>query len=313
MRTITRRLTVMSSVLAALLACAQNADSNVPEHLIPDTPDGTVLAVAKGLQDNHPEILWSALPESYRQDITDITHAFAEKMDPVIYDRAFALVIRALEVLDDRKDIILASETFKSSGADPEEFRQGLSNSQVFTETLKSSEIATLQGLASVDWQQFLATTGAQMIEHASANESAGAENPLDDLESLEVETLEVNGDRAKLRIASKNHEPEEVEMVRVEGRWVPAEMADEWPQFVEDARQSLADITPENMAEQKTQIMMLLGMADGLIEQIASLQTPEEFDAAIGSMLAPFMGGTTMETSEDTPPEALEEEREEE
>ena len=48
-------------------------------------------------------------------------------------------------------------------------------------------------------------------------------------------------------------------------------------------------------MAAQKTQIMMFFGMTDGLIEQIASLQTPEEFDAAIGPMLAPFMGAASM------------------
>jgi hypothetical protein len=80
--------------------------------------------------------------------------------------------------------------------------------------------------------------------------------------------------------------------MVRVEGRWIPAELAEEWPQFVEDAREGLAEMTPENMAAQKTQIMMFFGMADGFIEQIASLQTPEEFDAAVGPMLAPLMGG---------------------
>jgi hypothetical protein len=311
MRNIAVRLLLTPWVLVIALACAQNAGSVVPQQVIPDTPDGTVLAVAKGVQENHPEILWSALPESYQKDITEITHEFAEKMDPVIYDRAFALFIRSIEVLDDRKDIILASETFKSTGADAEEIRQGLSNTQIFTDSLKASEIATLQGLASVDWERFLATTGAQMIELASARESNGATNPLDDLESLEIETLEVSEDRATLRISSKDHEPEDVEMARVEGRWIPAEMADEWPQFVEDAREGLAEMNPENMAAQKTQIMMLLGMADGLIEQIASLQTPEEFDAAIGSMLEPFMGGAAMEMEEGMESETPEQEPE--
>jgi hypothetical protein len=45
---------------------------------------------------------------------------------------------------------------------------------------------------------------------------------------------------------------------------------------------------------------MMFFGMADGFIEQIASLQTPEEFDAAIGPMLAPLLGGASMDMGED-------------
>ena len=53
--------------------------------------------------------------------------------------------------------------------------------------------------------------------------------------------------------------------------------------------------MTPESMAAQKTQIMMLFGMVDGLIQQIESLETPEDFDAAIGPMLAPYLGGAAM------------------
>ncbi len=303
MKTSPFRLAAASLLLLIAVGCAQNADSVVAESAaaaIPDTPDGTVLAVAKAIKNGHPEILWTALPESYRADIMEITRGFAEKMDPAVYDRGFALLMRAVEVLDDRKEIILGSETFASTGADAEEIRAALASTQAVTAILKASEIATVAGLSTVDWEQFLATTGAQLIETASAIDAGEGDNPFDELESLTVETIDVTDDRATLRISSADHEPEDVELVRVEGRWVPAEMADEWPQFMEDARQGLAEMTPENMAAQKTQIMMVFGMVDGLIEQIASLQTPEEFDAAIGPMLAPFMGGASMGMEDD-------------
>lgn len=294
------RLVTASLIIVVALGCARNASSNVKAPAIPDTPDGTVLAVAAGLQDNHPEILWTALPASYRQDITEITRIFAEKMDPEVYDRAFALLMRAIEVLDDRKEVIFASETFTSTGADADEIRTGLSNTQAFTATLKASGIATLEGLRKVDWERFLATTGAQMLEHAASIETSDGDKPFDDLDTLKVETLDLTGDRATLRISTEDHEPEEIEMARVEGRWIPAEMADEWSKKIEEARQGLAELSPEDMAAQKTQIMMFFGMADALIEQIASLQTPEEFDAAIGPMLAPFMGAVSMGMGED-------------
>ena len=292
MNTLLSRMAVAFLILAVVTGCARDAASIVKEPPLPDSPDGTVLAAAEALQNNRAEILWTALPESYQSDITEITHEFAEKLDPEIYDRGFALIMRAFEVLDDRKDVILGSETFKSTGADGDEIRTGLSGTQVFAQALKSSEVATVDGLGSIEWGQFLATTGSKILENAAALESEDGENPLDELESLTVETLEISDDRATLRIGSAEHDPEDVEMVRVEGRWIPAEMAEEWPQFVEDARQGLAEMTPENMAAQKTQIMMFFGMAEGFIEQIASLQTPEEFDAAIGPILAPMLGG---------------------
>jgi hypothetical protein len=290
-----KRIMSTFGVLLLTLGFAQHADPAVPGTTLPETPEGTVVVIAQQLLDHHPEIVWEAFPKSYRTDINEITSTFAEKMDPEVYDRGFALVMRAIEVLDDRKDIILASETFRSSGADGDEIRTGLANTQAYVATLKASEIATLEGLGKVEWRRFLATTGAQMLEHATSIETDDGASPLDDLKTLKVETLDLSDDRATLRISSADHEPEEVEMARVEGRWIPAEMADEWPQEIAEVRQGLAELTPEEMAAQKTQIMMFFGMADGLIEQIASLQTPEEFDAAIGPMLAPFMGAASM------------------
>ena len=307
------RFAAASLILIVAAGCARTADSSA-KAAVPDSPDGAVYAFAEAIQNKHVESIWKNLiPEPYKSDITEITRAFAEKMDPAVYDRAFAIVMRAVEVLDDRKDIIIASETFKSTGADADDVLTGLNNTLVFTNILKASEVATVAGLGSVDWERFLATTGNEFIKQAAAIEDPDEDNPLNNLDSLKVETISVSDDRATLRISSDDHDPEDVEMAKVEGRWVPADLADEWEQSVEEARQSLAEITPETMAAQKTQIMMFFGMADGLIEQIATLQTPEEFDAAIGPMLAPFLGGMSMDMGDEEEWEMMEEEEPEE
>ena len=300
MKSMIIRFAAASLILVFAMGCARTADSLVKMQAIPDTPDGTVLAAKDALKNHDAEFLVHALPESYYTELVEITQTFAEKMDPAIYDRAFALIMRAIEVLDDRKEIILASETFKSTGANADDIRKGLTNTQVFTDPLKASEIATVAGLSTIDWEQFMATTGSKMIEHAAAIETESEENPFQDIDSLKVETLDVTGDQATLRVSSANHDPEELKMTRVEGRWIPSEMAEEWPQFIADAHKGLAEMTPENLAAAKTQSMMFFGMADGLIEQIASLQTPEEFDAAIGPMLAPILGAVSMGMVED-------------
>jgi len=307
------RLAIASLILIVGTGCARTADSSA-KATVPETPDGAVYAFAEAIQNNHVESIWKNLiPEPYKSDINEITKAFAEKMDPAVYDRAFAIVMRAVEVLDDRKEIIIASETFKSSGADADDVLTGLSNTLVFTDILKASEVATVAGLGSVDWEQFLATTGNEFTKQAAAIEAEEGENPFDDLASLKVETVDLTDDRATLRISSDNQEPEDVEMAKVEGRWIPADIADDWAESVEEARQSLAEITPETMAAQKTQIMMFFGMADGLIEQIATLQTPEEFDAAVGPLLAGILGGPGMDMGEDDTREMEEDSPEEE
>ncbi len=312
MKNVIVRFAVASFIVVLALGCARNADSVGAEPVIPDSPDGTVLAVSRSLAENHPEILWTALPDTYRQDINEITRSFAEKMDPALYDRSIAIVRRALQVLDDRKDIILASQTFQSTGVDPVKVSQGLASAVVVSEILLGSQIATLDGLGTVEWEKYLATTGAQLLEAVAAIEVENGENPMDAFDTLKVETIESSADRATLRISSEGHEPEDVKMAKVESRWIPAEMADGWSKGVTEAREGLAEITPETMAAQKTQAMMFFGMADGLIEQIALMQTPEEFDAAIGPMLQPFLGMGASMTDDDDEDDWSEEDSEE-
>ena len=94
-------------VLAALVMAVQSANAVD----LPDSPDGTVRVVMQSLADRHPEVLWQALPASYQKDITDLTHAFAEKMDPEIWQTAFRLGNKAVGILRDKKQYILDSCT----------------------------------------------------------------------------------------------------------------------------------------------------------------------------------------------------------
>jgi hypothetical protein len=291
MRISMTRLAVALMFTTLVLGCAQNADTEIAAPTVPDTPDGTVTFVAQNLVDHRPAVLWMALPETYRQDITEITASFAEKMDPAIYDRTMALTLRAVEVLKVKKDLIFESTTFQSSQVDPDQIDQALNPTFAIAETLLTSQISTLYGLGTIDWEQFLATTGATLLEHASALQIEDGEDPLGELATLEVETVTATDDTATLKLKTANEDPEEVEMVRVEGRWIPADLAKQWPEMVANARQKLDELTPEGMAAIKTQAMMGLGMAEGLIDQIATIESAEQFDAAVGPLLQGLMG----------------------
>ena len=72
MKTTTYRLSIVTVSIAALMFATTPKPARAGE--LPSTPDGTIEAVAKALADSHPEILWEALPPSYRTDITEITH-----------------------------------------------------------------------------------------------------------------------------------------------------------------------------------------------------------------------------------------------
>ena len=307
------RFVVILAVAVTTLACAQGPGPEAATGLFPTTPDGTVTVVAEKLSTHNPEVLWQALPESYRNDINQLTLEFAAKMDPEIYDRVMALAGRAIEVLQSKKALVFESATFKSTGADPAEIDPVITGTLQVAETFLTSEISTLVGLEAVNWENYLATTGSALMEQASAIETEDVANPLDDLESLTIETLEAADTTAKLKISAEGHDPEELDLVMVEDRWVPKELAEQWPEKVAEARTHLEEMNPENMAALKTQAMMGIGMAEGLIEQIAAVETAEEFDAAVGPLLQMVMGSVASAMPADGPETWDDEDAEEE
>ncbi|MGD9253457.1 MAG: hypothetical protein PVG92_05945 [Holophagae bacterium] len=275
----------------SLIGCAKGGDAPAAGPKIPDTADGTIKAVATQLADSHPEILWEALPPSYRADINELTATFAQKMDPELYDRTMAVMNRAVQVLQEKQDIILESETMAMTAGDAEKKAQAMGSGLAMVQTVLDSEIMTLQGLGALDWENFLATTGASLMQQAAAIETDEGENPMDDLRGIRVETIETSAETATLRITVGDEDSEEVEMVRVEERWVPAEMAEEWPEMMAEARQRLEEMTPENMQQVKGQALMGLAMAEGLIEQVAAIDNVEQFDQQIGPMIQGMLG----------------------
>ena len=90
------------------------------------------------------------------------------------------------------------------------------------------------------------------------------------------------------------DEEPVEFQLVRVEDRWIPADVASQWPQVVASARERMQSMTPEEVAGIAMQVSIGLGVAEGIVEQIAAIESVEEFDAAMGAMLESVMGTVT-------------------
>jgi hypothetical protein len=292
MRSFFSRPILLVLVCCIALGCAQETEIDAAQPTLPSSPDGTIEVIALNLADNHPEILWEAMPESYRADINEITALFAAKMDPELYDRSMALALNFVDVIQSKQDIILASNTVAGTGVDVAEIEARMGPSLAITRTFFASEVSTLAGLAAIDWQQYLAGTVAQLMAQADAIEAVEGEDPFLLLDTLEVEVLEETGDTALLRITAGDEEPEEVAMTRVENRWVPTEMAEQWDAKVAEARTSLEELTPEKVQEMKGQAMFGLAMAEGFVTQLATIETSEEFDATVGPMLQGILGG---------------------
>ena len=87
--------------------------------------------------------------------------------------------------------------------------------------------------------------------------------------------------------MAGRVKPPEEVRLTKVEGRWVPTEMAMGWSKGIEKARKGL-----EKMASDKSSTMqakMGLGMANAVLDQMENANTQEEFNEVFNSLFGGF------------------------
>jgi hypothetical protein len=289
------RSMAMSNLTTAALLLVLAAPAVAIE--IPDSPDGTVKAVSAALADRHPEVLWQALPPTYQKDITEITHAFAAKVDPAVWEAAFGVGRRTAGLLRDKKNIILASSMLESAGKDREELAAGWDSMVALLDSFFTSDISRVEALKTIDWQAYLATTGKSLMDLAAEKSKASGDDAFDreftdKLRQTKVELVASEGDTSTVRVSAPDEEPEEMQLVRVEGRWVPADMAKDWDQKVAEAKTKLAEITDEEMQQGSMQAMMMIGMVDGVLAQLETVTTAEEFDQAIQGILGPFLGG---------------------
>jgi len=284
-----RRLCLVSTFLCVQLALAAQPQ---------DSADKVVEWVAEGLVEKRPQVLWQALPSSYQRDVTNLIHEHGERMDEQLWNQTFQTLNKLVRVLDEKREFILQQPLVAQRFEAAPGASQSYDGVIRILNTLVHSELSDLNQLRTLDPESFLSGTVARLMEEIEsvsklAPESAGE---LENWKSVEATLLRSEGDTATVRIKSAK-ESEDVEFVRVEGKWIPKELADEWDASLTDARQKLAGLSDDDESVQnRQQLMMFMAMGNGVLDQLLSAQTAEEFNQTIQSILglamSQMMGG---------------------
>lgn len=276
----------------AMLGCGDGGGSVK----VPDTPDGTVKAVAEGLAAGKPQILWAAMPASYQKDVDGLVKDFAANMDAELYDKGWALAGKLVSVLKKQKAFIVASPMMAQAKLDPKKVEAKLDSTVALLDAITSSELSTIAKLKTLDIGKFLAGTGGKVM--AAAKELSEL-TPGDEynkefiagLKGLKVEVVETAADSATLNITPGGESAKKEKFVKVEGKWVPEEMATDWKEAMAEAKKSLASMTKEGMAEAKPMVMGVMAAVDTTLDQLLAADSQAKFDEAAGTAMMSIMG----------------------
>lgn len=287
-------LLCLSLILSACGGQSEEPSSAEGPVEIPEAPDAAVQTIAHELADGNTGILWQAMPASYQSDLNEIAQLAGTKIDPEIYNQTFGLFGRLGAVVNEQKAFVVNNQFFAQQ---PEEEKAKMEAAipaiAKLLNTITSSPIASAEGLQNFSGHEFFETTVSKLTDDiAELAKLSGEEGfTMDSLREMTVSVVESGEGTATLQMEVPGEEPETEVFTQVEGRWVPQEMAAEWSASMADAKAQLNAITPEQIEAQKPQILGVLTMFDGVLNQLESAETQAEFDQALQGAMMPIMG----------------------
>jgi hypothetical protein len=260
------------------------------------TADAAVMQMVDSMQKNQPEGLWDMLPSSYQTEANETLHRFADKMPADMYNQGTGLLQKLEKVLKTKKDLILENPMLEESPVDiSESYDQMVAVLSAFT----SSDLMSVEKMKSADIGQLVASIGGELMDVATRMdlEEAASTGELQEMlefkqtmASVKAELISEDGDSAVVRISAVDEDPEEVEFVKVEGKWIPADLAEGWSEMIAEFKSGVEEmeITPE----QASQVKMGITMVGSILDQLQAAETQEDLEMIIGGALGMLMMG---------------------
>ncbi|MEX1230027.1 MAG: hypothetical protein WEB58_07290 [Planctomycetaceae bacterium] len=260
-----------------------------------ETPDAAMLAMIQGIRNQQLEVSWNFMPPSYREEVNGLVQEFAGKMDPEIWNRTFEVLNHLVSALEAKKELILADPNLEAAPLNAEQREQGFDAIIALLKTITESELSDLEKLKEFHGGEFLRGTGssvmAQILGMATMMPNVPVQSEfLDKLDQTTVTVVSSEGDTATVQLEAPGEEPKELEMVRVEGYWIPKDFEEQFASSIEQAKTQIAAISPEMIAAQKDQVLAVLGQVDQIASSLEAAETREELAQTIQQAAAPIM-----------------------
>lgn len=294
-------LTLLAALLAMPVGCGDGdgGKDDGPGAYEPAEPAATPTAAIERLfdawNDNKPALAWDALPESYQKDVTDLVHSFAEKMEPHkdLYDKAMTIASKAAEVLETKNDMLATMLTKQGMKDVDASALEGIGDA---ISTVVDSDIATIDGLKEVNIGEYVHETGSRLLpkikDLIKMAPEPEAREMLTKMEKATVKLISEEGDTAVVEVSTEGEEPEKIKMKKVEGKWIPADMADGWDEMIKEAKQGLEEMSTEDLKRQKPEMMGGLTLIEGILDNMNNAQNQEQFEQAASQLMGMVMGG---------------------
>ena len=271
------------------------------------TPDRTIRSVMSALAEHQPRAVWDALPRSYQADVEALLPAYAKQIDAELWQAAVPVLRKSIRVIHRQRTFLREHPVVKLSLTEPTsqaeatvETTNAENNLAAADEswdalvaalvTIAKSDLADREKLLTLSPGEFLDTTGSQVMQQLSVASKHSAQDDFNQmlflLSQMKVSLVSEEGETAVVRLESAG-QTEDNEMVRIEGKWIPADLAVLWPMVMGEAKRGLAWLELSAQSGQRQQWLSTLHRAEAELDQLLVAQTQTEFNQALATLLS--------------------------
>ncbi len=265
----------------------------------------TVETAAKAIASGQPATIWEMFPASYQKDIETVIADFANGMDPEVWNKGLAILGKAHTLISTKADLLLQSAQGMipaQPGMGPEQMKDSLAKAADAVKQLLDSKILELENLKKPDIRKWIQDSGqqaaqdlVQLIKDGKLAQGAEAQEMIDNLNKLNSVTAKIvnEADGVATVEVTTGENVESVEFVKVDDRWIPKDMSEQFPQAIQQAKAALATM-PQTMQQAKPQALMMMGMVEGMLDSMNNANSAQEMQQAVFAVMG-MMGGMAM------------------
>ncbi len=259
------------------------------------TPDKVVETVIQGLSKNEPQILWNVMPESYQKNVHELLSDFAAKMDKDIWNKTFQLIRKIITILETKKDLILTGDMVNKAPVDIKQISENWGSFVSILEIIVKSELGDLEKIRKLDIEKFLAGTVSDLMKKASDLSKLGKEDKynkeLDKLTRIKTSIIKTENEEITIKIEAPDEEPKIVVFIKVDHKWIPKVLADQWKEKISEIKKALSKASEKISIEEKQKFLGMIKSFDGILDQILAAKTKEDLEPIIGQGIGTLIG----------------------
>jgi hypothetical protein len=246
---------------------------------VPEAPDQVVNEAVKAVKEGNLIAVYAMLPDSYQKDVQDLYGKIAAKIDAEMYGKLWTLIDKGFAAIKKNKDKV-------GEGA-PMPIDQILTPVEEFLALAKEMKLSDAEAMKALNVAAFLADNGKKLsdfgwktAEAIQKEKVAETKKMLDGIKAVAKETKE---NEATVTITMMD-QPQDVVFVKVEGKWIPKDLADQWPKMKEEANKKLDAGLAEFEKNKEEMKKMLAGFEEALTKFDASGKL-EDLGPVMGAM----------------------------